>query len=297
MKTQTITLIAAILLASLPLQAQSVKDTTIIFNQKKITLQDSIDQMKVKVYKMDTTEYKQVYEGIFTDEQTYEKYSVASQIGFDFPFIKRKRSSHLTGHFTGIGYGALYTHNNFTDFNDAGGMKTTFSNEFFINPIGYTLPIVNNYFGLTTGLGITWRNVHLGNNTHLVNNNGITVVEPAPEGIKYYYSRLRMFDFNLPIYLELHPLGNNKFHLMGGVLFGLNTFSSYKVKYKNENDKKIKIAEGKDYNVYPFSASYLLQMGWSDIGVYAKYTPTPLFKKDKGPDVQTFSVGLILNFD
>ena len=82
---------------------------------------------------------------------------------------------------------------------------------------------------------------------------------------------------------------------MGGVLFGINTFSSYKVKYKNENDKKISVVEGKDYNVNPFSVNYLVQMGWNDLGVYAKYTPTSLFKNDKGPDVQTFSVGLTLN--
>ena len=299
MKTQTLSIIAVFLLAFVTITAQTtaVKDTTIIFNQKKIEITDSLDQVKVKVYKLDTTEYKQVYEGIFTDEQSYERYSVASQLGFDFPFIRKKRKSHLTGHFTGLGYGALYTYDNFAAVNDADGMKTIFSNEFFFNPIGYTLPIVNNYFGITTGIGMTWRNVHLGNNTHLVNNNGITVVEPAPTGINYYYSRLRMFDFNLPVYMEVHPLGNNKFYLMGGVLFGINTFSSYKVKYRNDDNRKIKVTEGKDYNVNPFSVSYVLQMGWNDIGVYAKYTPTPLFRNEKGPDVQTFSVGLTLSFN
>lgn len=299
MKTQSLSIIAVFMLATFSINAQTVamKDTTVYFNQKKIEITDSLDQVKVKVYKLDTTEYKQVYEAIYTDEQTYERYSVASQLGFDFPFIKRKRKSQLTGHFTGVGIGALYTHDNFADYNDAGGMKTAFSNEFTFNPIGYTLPIVNNYFGLTTGLGMTWKNVHSGNNTHLVNNSGNTVVEPAPEGIKYYYSRLRMFDINVPVYLELHPAGNNKFYVMGGVLFGVNTFSSYKVKYKNESDRKIKVTEGKDYNVNPFSLSYVAQMGWDDIGVYAKYTPTQLFKNDKGPDVQTLSVGLILSFN
>ena len=82
---------------------------------------------------------------------------------------------------------------------------------------------------------------------------------------------------------------------MGGALFGLNTYTSYKVKYKDENDNKIKKVEGKDYNVNPFSLSYLIEMGWDDLGAYAKYTPTTLFKNDKGPEVQTFTVGLTLN--
>ena len=297
MKTRIQMLAVFILTASLTVnaQTQTVKDTTVFFNQKKILVTDSTDQVKVQVYKMDTTEYKKIYEGIFTDEKSYEKYSVETQLGFDFPFAKRKRSSNFSGHFTGVGFGALYTTDNLTNFNDAGGMNVAFSNEITFNPIGYSLPIIKGYFGMVTGLGMTWRNLHPGNNSHLVNNNGITAIEAAPEGITYNYSRLRMFDLNLPIYLEIHPLGKSEFYIMGGVLFGINTFSSYKVKYKNENDKKISVVEGKDYNVNPFSVNYLVQMGWNDLGVYAKYTPTSLFKNDKGPDVQTFSVGLTLN--
>ena len=297
MKTRIQMLAVFILTASLTVnaQTQTVKDTTVFFNQKKILVTDSTDQVEVQVYKMDTTEYKKIYEGIFTDDKSYEKYSVETQLGFDFPFAKRKRSSNFSGHFTGLGFGAFYTTDNLTNFNDAGGMNVAFSNEITFNPIGYSLPIIKGYFGMVTGLGMTWRNLHLGNNSHLVNNNGVTVVEAAPEGITYNYSRLRMFDLNLPIYLEIHPLGKSEFYIMGGVLFGINTFSSYKVKYKNENDKKISVVEGKDYNVNPFSVNYLVQMGWNDLGVYAKYTPTSLFKNDKGPDVQTFSVGLTLN--
>lgn len=295
MKTiKQITFIAALMLVSLSLCAQNseVKDTTVFFNQKMIEITDSLEQVKVTVYKMDTTEYKRVYEGIFTDDKTYEKYSVTSQLEFDFPFIKRNKKSKMEGQFSGLNFGIIYTHQGFTDFNDVNGMKTTSSKEFAFNPFGYTLPIVNKYFGLTTGLGMTWRNIHLGNNTHLANIDGITVVEPAPEGVNYSFSRLRMFDINLPIYLEYHPLGNNKFHIMGGLLFGVNTFSSYKVKYRNEFDKKITEVKGKDYNVNPFSVSWVLQIGWRDIAVYGKYTPTKLFKTGKGPDMQTFSVGL-----
>ena len=298
MKTQILILSALILTASITVnaQTQAVKDTTVFFNQKQIHVTDSVDQVKVQVYKTDTTEYKKVYEGIFTDENSFEKYSVETQFGFDFPFIKKKRSSKFSGHYTGIGFGALYTTENFTNFNDAGGIKADFSNEFTFNPIGYSLPVIKGYAGITTGIGMTWRNLHLGNNSHLVNNNGITEAAPAPEGISYYSSRLRVFGFNMPLYLEIHPLGKSEFYIMGGALLGINTFTSYKVKYKMDDNTKIKKVEGNDYNVNPFSLSYLVEMGWDDLGVFAKYTPTTLFKKDKGPEVQTFTVGLSLNF-
>lgn len=122
------------------------------------------------------------------------------------------------------------------------------------------------------------------------------MTEPSPVGINYSYSRLRTFEFTVPLYLELHPLGNNKFYLMGGMLFGVNTFTSYKVKYVNDSGKKVKDVLGRDYNVNPFSLSWLVQMGWDDISVYGKYTQTPLFKEGKGPEVQTLSVGLSLTF-
>ncbi len=295
MKTiRQIAVIAVVLLTSFSLSSQNaeVKDTTLFFNQKKIEISDSLEQVKVTVYKMDTTEYRRVYEGIFADDQTYETYSVESQMDFDFPFIKRNKNSKMRGNFSGSNFGIIYTHQGFTDFNDVNGMKTTFSQEFAFNPFGYTLPIVNQYFGLTTGLGMTWRNINLGNNTHLANIDGITVVESAPEGVNYSFSRLRIFDINFPVYLEYHPLGNNKFHIMGGLLIGVNTFSSHKVKYKDEFDKKITEIKGKDYNVNPFSVSCVLQVGWRYIAVYGKYTPTKLFKNSKGPDMQTFSVGL-----
>lgn len=298
MKTQILILSALILTASITVNAQSqaVKDTTLIFNQKQIHVTDSVDQVKVQVYKTDTAEYKKIYEGIFTDENSFEKYSVETQFGFEFPFDKRKRSSKFSGHFIGIGFGALNTTENFSNFNDAGGMKVVFSNEFTFNPIGYSLPVIKEYVGITTGIGMIWRNLHLGNNSHLVNNNGITIPQAAPEGISYYSSRLRIFELNMPLYLEIHPLRKSEFYIMGGALFGINTFSSYKVKYKMDDNTKIKKVEGNDYNVNPFSLSYLVEMGWDDLGVFAKYTPTTLFKKDKGPEVQTFTVGLSLNF-
>lgn len=291
-----VSLICVGVLTFVQVQSQSPKDTTIHFNQKTIYLTDSADQLKVKVFKTDTTELKRVYEGIFTDEGSFEQYSVATQFSFDYPFSKKKKKAKVQGHFVGIGAGALYTHNDFANINSASGMEMTFSNEIFWNPIGYTLPVIDKYFGLTSGIGMTWRNLHLGNNTHLVNSNNVSVVEEAPAGITYYYSRLRTFDFTVPFYAELQPLGRSGFFISGGVLFGVNTFSSYKVKYKNSDDRKVKSVEGKDYNVNPFSLSYVAQMGWNDIGIYCRYTPTSFFKEDKGPDVQTMSVGFVWNF-
>jgi len=275
--------------------AQTKKDTTVYFSNKKIMLNDSVGQLQVKVYeKGDTIPFTKVYEGIFTDEKSVENYSVVGQTSFDFPFNRHKDHSHINGHFVSFGMGSLYITDDLSNFNDINGLQLSFSNEISWNAFGYTLPVYKNFVGLTTGIGMNWRNYHLADNTHLVVNDGITTVQPAPSGINYTSSRLRTFEFTVPLYLDLQPLGNDKLFLTAGVLFGVNTFTSYKVKYKNSDGDKVKKVEGRDYKVNPFSLSYVLQVGYNDLGIYAKYTPTSVFKKDKGPEVQSASIGVTL---
>ena len=295
MKTKSLFLLVCLMGASI-LFAQQKNDTVLIMNQKQVHIIDSADQITVKVFKMDTTELHQVYEGIFADDKSVESYSVESRFNFDFPLLKKRKTGSVEGHFDGLYFGKMLTTNEFSDYNDAGGVKIANSNEISLNPFEFTLNVVRGYVGLTTGLGMTWRNLHLANNMHLVNSNDNVVALPAPVGITYYYCRLRTFDLNMPFYLELQPTGKSDFYISCGVLFGVNTFSSYKVKYKNEQNNKVKLVEGKDYNVNPFSVSYVAQIGWDDWGVYAKYTPTGFFKEGKGPEIQTFSLGIQFGF-
>ena len=59
-------------------------DTTFHFNKKIIHVQDSIGQVKVKVFEAtnkDSIPYKVVYEGQFAEEKTFEKWTVVEEIG------------------------------------------------------------------------------------------------------------------------------------------------------------------------------------------------------------------------
>lgn len=298
MKTmKQITVIAAVMLASFSLFAQSseVKDTTLFFNQKKVEISDSLDQVKVKVYKMDTTEYKCVYEGIFSDEQTYERYSVESQLCIDIPFVKKSKK-HMQDYYSDLRYGLVYLHNQF-DFTRDGELQISRASELFWQPVVVFRSFEQARIAMITGLGLTWRNYHIGGNNHLAVVNGRVGCETAPEGINYYYSRLRTMEINLPLMFEWQPSALQGFHFSVGGLFGVNLFTSHKVKYHDpDTEKKIKEVLGKNYQINPFSFSGIIQAGYENVGVYCKYTPTSMFKKGKEPDVQTLSVGLSLSF-
>lgn len=228
-----------------------------------------------------------------------EVYTAETRFDISFPF-KKKKKNRVYGSFEGLTMGTLFSTDNLSNFNEAGGFVLAGqSNEISLNPLQYTLTLVPGYLGLTSGVGMTWRNLHLTSNMHFVENDAVVSVDPAPEGIQYYYSRLRTFEANLPFYIDIHPTGNKNsgFYLSGGILLGLNAGSSSKVKYRDENNKKVKIVEGKNYNINPFSLSYVSMIGFDYFGLYAKYTPTPFFKNGKGPDFQTLAVGVVIPFD
>lgn len=278
-------------------------DTVIYFNKKEVHLEDSIGQIRVKVLGLDGGEYKPVYEGVFSDGKSYEKWTVLEEIGFQLPFINKvnipKKKYSMEAHWAGIGWGFANISDEDMNINNINGLslKSESSNEFYFNLIEKILPVYRNNFGLTTGLGFMWRNYFLDMNKHFVENDNVTEIEDAPVGIQYEYSRLRTFNITIPVLLEWQPTfgKNHKFFVSAGVVGGINTFASFKVKYE-DGDRTIKNVEGKGMNVAPVSLDFLGQVGYGSWSVYAKYSPFGLFQSQKGPEVRPVSLGLMLNF-
>jgi hypothetical protein len=203
-------------------------------------------------------------------------------------------------HWAGIGWGFA----NFMDgdfvLNNVGGvsLKSELSNEFYFNPIEKIVPIISNNLGITTGLGLNWRNYHLDMNKHLIEEQDVVIVKDAPVDIRYNYSRLRVFSLTVPVLLEFqHNFGTkHTFFVSAGVVGGVNTSSSYRIKYTEPDGDKENRVESKGLNVAPITLDYLAQIGYGTWSVFAKYSPFDLFQSQKGPKVQAVSLGATLNF-
>jgi hypothetical protein len=89
---------------------------------------------------------------------------------------------------------------------------------------------------------------------------------------------------------------NHKFFMSGGVIGGVNTFASYKVKYKDANGHMVTNVESRGMNVAPLTLDFCGQIGYNNISIFAKYSPVSIFQNQKGPDVRAVSLGLMLNF-
>ena len=281
---------------------QELNDTTILFNNKVIVVQDSLSRLKVKVMVKDSLEYKTVYEGIFTDVDSFENVNVMEEIGFNFPFIKKKkRNNKMEAHWAGFSYGKLTTSDNQMHLGVTNGVPLDKgkSNEVMLNIFDGILPVIGHTFGITSGFGLNWRSYHFDNNTHLMKDaDGVTKVFSANAGINYTYSRLRTLHLTIPVLLEWQPLfGKNKeFFMSAGVIGGWNVMSTYRVKYVNADGDKINKVESHGLNTNTLSLDFMGQIGYSDISIYAKYSPFGIFQNGKGPDINAASLGLEIHF-
>jgi len=280
-------------------------DTTFTYHDKLFNIEDSTGQVRIKVYDSastnDTIPLKQVYEGIYTDEKSYEKWTVMEELGFQIPFIGKKKHNHdMEAHWAGIGYGLSSVTDGFLNLSSVDGfaLNSIKSHEFFFNFTEKIIPIFRNNLGITTGMGFDWRNYHFDNNVHLTKTDGVVSTTPAPEGITYKYSRLRTVYFTIPLMLEWQPtFGNNhSTFLAAGAIGGIRTLASSKIKYEDSEGSNIKKVEGRGMNVAPLSLDYVAMGGIDDISIYAKYSPFGIFQLDKGPDVKAISIGVVLGF-
>jgi hypothetical protein len=281
-------------------------DTVFQYNRKYIKVEEDSDRIKVNIFEKNesdgTVPYKQLYEGIFSDEKSYEKWTVQEAFDFNVPFLRKKKKHpvRMDSHWDGVGIGFANIADKSLNMTEVNGVSIDASSfEWFFNLFGGILPIYRNNLGITSGAGMSWLNLRLDKNTHFVNNNGVTGVYPAPDDdIRYSLSRLMVVHINIPLMLEWQPTiaGNHKAFLSAGIVGGVKTFSSYKVKYKNREGKTVTIVEDRGLNTTPLSLDYMVQAGYDDLCIYAKYSPFSIFQSNKGPDIRAVSLGIMFCF-
>ena len=98
----------------------------------------------------------------------------------------------------------------------------------------------------------------------------------------------------LMINFKSNPRNEGKsFNFGVGAQFGY-LFGSHQKQKWNEDGQKEKLKKRGDYHVEEYRYGYVAQIGYGDFNLYAKYYPTPVFQKDKGPEVYSASVGLVI---
>jgi hypothetical protein len=143
-------------------------------------------------------------------------------------------------------------------------------------------------FGMTFGLGITWRDYTFSDRITLTRDNDMLGWKPAPnaDDSRYKKSKLNTFSLTVPLLFEVNHRG---LFLAAGLYGDLTLGSHTKV-------KKPKSKEHGNFYVNMANVGVTARVGYKHLYLLCNYSLTPMFKENKGPKTNVLTVGFGIGF-
>ena len=205
----------------------------------------------------------------------------------------------FTGHWAGIDFGFnLFLNEDYSAYNsDFMDNDILRSNSFYINFVqqSFGLQRNRNSIGLVTGIGIRFHSYRLDDDITITmdENNVIQPQEPMFSNIKK--SKFGMVSVVVPLLAEFQiPINNynNRIYFSGGLYGSVRLNSHTKVKYKEEQNEKLKVVD--HFSMHGLGYGIMLRTGYRWVNLHVTYDLQKLFKEDKGPELTPFSFGITL---
>ncbi|MGB0932889.1 MAG: outer membrane beta-barrel protein [Lishizhenia sp.] len=265
--------------------------------EEEVTIKTEIDTTVIKLKK---TEILVIDKG--EDEgvqiETKKRKDVPRNGNFDTEFPEE--STNHEGHWAGIDIGVnmFLNENGQASFDNARYLEINPAKSWNwnINFAEKRFKIVNNYIGLTTGLGLNVTNFTFQDN-FIYNYSSDTISALVDTVVSYNKNKLRATYLTIPLLLEFHSskIEAESFYLSAGVVGGVNLTS----KLKRESDQEgyeTKFSEKGDYGLNPFKLDAMLRVGYNNWGLYASYNLIPILDTDLTTTAHHASFGLSYNF-
>lgn len=286
-KLITLTFIGLISFTGWAQEEETVKkeiDTTVIkLKRTEIIIIDKGEEegVKIETKQRDNAERKGNFDKAYFEE---------------FP----EESTNHEGHWAGIDVGVnmLINENGSTDFSDARYLEINPAKSWNwnLNFAEKRFKIVNNYIGLTTGLGLNVTNFTFKDN-FIYQYSSDTITAFADTVVSYTKNKLRATYLTLPLLLEFHSskVKHESFYLSAGVVGGVNLTSKLKRKSDQEG-YDTKFSEKGSHGLNPFKLDAMLRVGYNKWGLYASYNLIPVLDTDLTETAHHASFGLSYNF-
>jgi hypothetical protein len=156
------------------------------------------------------------------------------------------------------------------------------------------IKLIGNHVGILTGAGLTYNSYGIKTNARVLSNSDSTYANVVPDSLyRFSKNKLRATYLRVPLMIEFNTSNDpdRTVHLavgaIGGLRIGSITKQHYEIDGQNYRDR-VK----SDFNLSPFTLDAAVRVGYKDFTLWANYGLTPLFEKDKGPEVYTLSVGV-----
>lgn len=295
-------IIALFVLLPLLANAKSYELTndTIIHKNKKIIIDDSNNDIKVDIFRInaegDTVYNEKIYEGVFVGDKSVEKeYNNNFMVSIPDIFKPKDKRRNIKSHWSGFGLGF----SNLPEGFDFDGELASIVNVSHALQYNFNFAEGSINFGKSNikgiiGMGIQFNSIHFQKNKAIEVANYKSVITTTEAGSEYRATRLHTTYLTFPMLLETNfPIGKHSSHIFlnGGIVLKAKTASSSKV-WKEVDGKKRKTKMPGDLNLRPITFDILVQAGINDYGIFASYSPLNLFMNNKGPKGNQATIGL-----
>ncbi len=155
--------------------------------------------------------------------------------------------------------------------------------------------IINNRFGIVSGIGLQWNNYRFDDNVVLLPDSGVIYGYKNTNITSYIKSKLVESWVRVPLFLEYQTAKRKgkQFHIAAGGVFGYKLGShSKQVHFEGGDRTKDKVYS--DFYLNPIKLDAEIRVGWGPINLFASYAITPLFKDNKGPELYPYMIGITL---
>lgn len=213
------------------------------------------------------------------------------------------RASHRSRRFRGNWSGLELGLNNFVDGDfsislgpaeDFMELRTGKSWNVNLNMLQYNFTVIRDNVGIVTGLGLEFNDYRFTNNNSITKLDRVIVpVDYTDRGITLDKTKLSTVYITVPLLAEFqtrHRSPSRRAYISAGVVGGVNIGSHTKVSYYDSSRKqKDKVRD--DFYLSPFRYGLTVRTGYRSLNLYANYYPTPLFRKNRGPELFPVAVG------
>lgn len=154
----------------------------------------------------------------------------------------------------------------------------------------------NQYFGITTGLGIQWNRYGIKNTYEIKYNEDEIYGDSSAAGRNYSKNVLKATYLTMPLLMEVHigKKRSNMFTLAFGVIGGYKLGSRLKQEYEFEG-RDYEFKTKGHYHFNPFQAYGTVRIGYGDVSLFANYGLTRIFEEGRGPQLYPIQFGLHFN--
>ncbi len=216
--------------------------------------------------------------------------------------IDNDKTKQYDAHWAGMDIGTLILMNdNFNSNFDANPYwKNNIAKSVSVNlnVYEYKVPIVKQYFGLTTGFGFSISTIGFKDN-YLLQHNKDSTFALKDTVQSYRQNSLSSVYLTIPLLLEYSSKVKQKksCYFAAGVVGGLRIGSSTTKTGKYSNGDRFQNVVRSNYNLAPFTLDAMLRMGYDSFGFYASYQLNSLFMKDKTVNIYPLKVGVTFNLN